>query len=370
MSAVDNWVVMGGRRWSRIITEELCRLIDPHQFVSFQVMSAEPQLFEWWESNLYKDKIQIVEQLDACCPGSTGVAFVANSAYLHYQSIKHALEAGYNVITEKPMTFSGLESANLLRQSQSLGLKVFSTNTYLFADYLYAFREQYLQDNEYSHMHIDWSDPVMETRYGERKGYDSSVPIIYDVIPHLASLILIFYGKVNHSNSSLEVLNGGSKVKLAFEYNGLTITADISRNASQRQRHIRFSEADSEVVIDFTEEPGKVIIDGNDVGVSDPSWHLKRKPIAEMIFSVKQYFENNKLDDRLNTEAALFANDLIDDIAQEYVDKQISFLNSEIGQAKTADFAYAKQESFSLKTRAMQHLDEASPLKRLAMAAK
>jgi predicted dehydrogenase len=66
----------------------------------------------------------------------TGVAFIVNSTYQHRQAIQNAFTDGYNIVSEKPITFSQLDTLNLIAQADNLGLRLFSTNTFLFADYL------------------------------------------------------------------------------------------------------------------------------------------------------------------------------------------------------------------------------------------
>lgn len=370
MKGVDLWLVVGGRRWAKVIASELCALLCPSQFVYIQGSHEDVELCNWRSSSPYKDRIKIVEQVDLLLSSKVGVAIIANSAYLHYSSIESAFKAGYNVVSEKPLAFTGRETKQLLSKAEELGLKLFSTNTYVFADYLRVFRQNWLADRSFNRLHIDWADAIAEIRYGDKKGYDSSVPIIYDVLPHVASIILACYGEVKVGKSIIKILKGGSEVELVIECNELIITLDLSRNSLKRRRYLRFSGNASEVSLDFTEEPGVVTVNGaTSVIINDRDWALKRKPIAEMLFRVKEYFEDDLMDNRLSCSSSLLANELIDRISGEYVDQQIHFLNS-VRHQKVVDniyFKYALKESISLKKRVLQHLPLESPLRRLAL---
>lgn len=369
MKGVDIWLIIGGRRWARIIADELCALLCPNEFVYIQGSHDDVELCNWWSNSSYKDRIKIVEQVDVCLSSKVGVAIIANSAYLHYSSIESAFKAGYNVVSEKPLALTGKETKQLLSKADELGLKLFSTNTYVFADYLRVFRQNWLADGNFCQLHIDWADAVSEVRYGDKKGYDSSIPIIYDVLPHVASIILACYGEVKVGQSTIKLLKGGSVVELAIECNELVITLVLSRNSLKRKRYLRFSGNASEVSLDFTEEPGVLTVNGVFCGIiADCDWALKRKPIAEMLFSVKDYFDNELMDNRLSCESALLANELIDSISSEYVDQQIIFLNSmQQSVIHNIDFKYALKESISLKKRVLKFLPQTSPLRRLAL---
>ena len=68
--------------------------------------------------------------------------------------------------------------------------------------------------------------------------------------------------------------------------------------------------------------------------------------------------------------AALLGNDLIDGVAESYVQQQIDFLVA-TGHVREGsrgeDFAYAAKEADAIRQRALAHLPQASPLRRLAM---
>jgi len=371
MSCIDQWLIVGGRRWARIIANELCAMLAPNATIMLLGDPKDIDFLNWWKSNPHKEQLKIVDQIESCCLPKIGVAIVANSAYLHHSSIETALDARYNVISEKPLTLSKLESSTLLGKAKKLGLKLFSANTYLFADYLRVFQKNCLSGKKISHLDIQWADPIVETRYGERKRYDSSIPIIYDVLPHVASIVMATYGEVNIIKSSIKVSKGGNEVELRIACEDLMITISLARDSLSRKRLIRFSGIELDVTLEFTEEPGVVSFAGQSPVICDLDWTSKRKPIAEMLYCVKNYFEEGIMDDRLCSDAALLGNELIDSVANDYVDQQISYLNLEyqpqIQIIHDLNLAYAARESISLKKRVIQYLSKDSPLRRLAL---
>ncbi len=370
MAGIDRWLVVGSRRWARIVVAELCGMLAPGSSIHLLGSRGDAELRAWWSASPHRQRIEIVEQPVPCQGTTTGVALIVNSAYEHGASIGSVLAAGYNAVCEKPLTFSKRDTLELLARADKLHRALFCTNTYLFADYLRVLRRDWLQGKRFLELQFTWSDAKAEVRHGHTKNYDSSVPVIVDVLPHIASIVLATYGELKINRSDVVVHQGGRAVTARFDSGDLTVRVNLSRDSSRRIRLAQFSGPESQVTIDFASEPGVVSV-GCEEGVCvDPSWDSKRKPIAQMLNSVKAYFERGALDERLSPKAALLGNDMIDGVASGYVQQQIDFLVDQAraqGPSCDADFAYAAKESQSIRQRALPFLSQESPLRRLAM---
>jgi predicted dehydrogenase len=370
VSKVDIWLIVGARRWARIMANELCAILPVGTAIHLQVRTVDVELGDWWNTTPFKERIQIVEQPLQCPRPLTGVALIVNSAYQHQLSIEKAFAAGYNVVSEKPMTFSRQESLYLVGLGEAMGLKLLSMNTYLFADYLHVFNRNWLQGKQISKIVITWADATKEVRHGEPKGYDSSVPVIIDVLPHVANIILATYGEIKPDLSEVIVRRGGSEVNIHYQCDQIRIFIQIARNADRRIRLAKFYSVGEETLIDFSTEPGSVTSKQAAPVSADPAWKSKRKPIAAMLNSVREYFETNTSDERLSPQAGVFGNDLIDRIIESYVQQQVNSLDSkdQMDVRLTAeDFAYAGKESRSIAKRALPFLSSHSPLRHLAI---
>jgi predicted dehydrogenase len=359
---VDQWLVVGGRRWARIVAGELCALLPPDRPIRLQASRSDPGLLEWWNGSPHKERIEIAEQPVPC--RGTGVALIVNSAHEHRDSVARVLDAGYHAVCEKPLTLSRDDSLQLLAHAAGRGLKVFCTNTYLFADYLHVFRRDWLRDRTFSELELTWAHAI-----GERKNYDSSVPVIFDILPHVASIVLATRGQFTFERSSIAVAQGGRAVTVQFDGDALTVRARMSRNSPRRVRLLRFSGPAGQVTLDFAAEPGVVSLNEEGAVCVDPAWDSRRKPIAQMLDSVIAYFETGVLDDRLGADAALLGNDLIDRVAERYVQQQVDFLGatSPVQEHGGDDIAYAAKEADAIRRRALPHLPDTSPLRRLAL---
>jgi predicted dehydrogenase len=370
VAGIDRWLVVGSRRWARIMAAELCASLAPDRSIQLQASRSDAGLLEWWSASPCKQRIEIVEQPVPCGASTTGVALIVNSAHEHRRSAESALDAGYHAVCEKPLTFSRPDTLQLVARAADLGLELFCTNTYLFADYLDVFRNDWLRGRTFSELELIWADASAEIRHGEAKSYDSSVPVIFDVLPHVASIVVATYGPLSFDRSSLAVAQGGSAVTAQFDGGDLTVRAIMSRNSARRTRLLRFRGPAGQVTIDFTIEPGVVSLDREQAVCVDPDWPSRRKPIAQMLHSVKACFEGGAIDARLGVETALLGNDLIDGVAESYVQQQTDFLLA-AGRLRDGsrgeDFRYAAKEADSIRQRALPQLPQASPLRRLAM---
>jgi predicted dehydrogenase len=349
---------------------ELCALLAPDRSIHLQASRSDTGLSEWWNGSPHKERIEIVDQPIPCRESTTGVALIVNSAHEHRGSVESVLDAGYDAVCEKPLTFSRDDTLQLLARATERGLKLFSTNTYLFAEYLHVLRRDWLRDRTFSELEITWADATGEVRHGEAKSYDSSVPVFADVLPHVASIVLATHGRFTFGRSRIAVAQGGSAVTAQFDGDDLTVRVHMSRYSPRRARLLCFSGPGDQVTLDFAAEPGVVSLNQQTGVCVDPAWDSRKKPIAQMLDSVKAYFERGSLDDRLGADAALLGNDLIDGVAERYVQQQIDFLGatSRVPEGSGGeDIAYAVKEADAIRRRALPQLPHASPLRRLAM---
>lgn len=362
------WVIVGQRRWARLIANELCMLLGPHETVSLYSEDNDASIVCWYKNNEYRGQLKIITNLGPCSPHDIGIAIIANSAYMHYNSINLALNNGYNIIAEKPLTLSKEESVSTINKCSQLGLRLFTTNTFLFADYFTEFKKRYLCNRKIKRISFNWTDPVAEIRYGEIKKYDSSIPIFYDVLPHIASILIATYGDLKISHSNIRVFKGGSYILLRYRCSDTLVNVRMARNHETRIRTAHFLGDHLDKTIDFSSEPGQVISTNDQPQTINILKCNKKKPIAQMLSSAKQYFENGILDHRLNSVPQLLANTMIDAVANQYIEHQLNYiqqLNNNKDLVETYA-GYAMKEVNSLYHRSLTHLEKNSVLLKLA----
>jgi predicted dehydrogenase len=372
MASIDQYVIIGTRRWARVMAFELNCSVPSDKVINMIDDPSETSLKEWLVSEGLGTRISLIQELLPCPIDATGVAFVVNSAYLHRHAIENALLLGYSVVSEKPASLSKQETTYLVDLAKALGLQFFCTNTYLFATYLDSFKKEWIAGQHLKRMHICWSDPRAEIRHGMPKSYDSSIPILYDMLPHVANIIFLIAGGGKLTSLDLQVKRGGSMVVLQCTSGNLEISVSLERNANQRIRSIAIDGTNENILLDFSVEPGSISINQAPIVQLAPEWRHQLKPIALMILSVQNFFESGSIDPRLSPSAAIFGNELIDAIVTSYVDQQISFFRSYSGKKyddiREPDFCYALKEATSIANRGLPYLSIDSPLRKLVLA--
>ena len=370
MTTVNVWIVIGARRWARLMVTELCRLLSPEIKIYLLGNPEDLDLQCWLLNSGLAGRVKVVFSAPPCPKHSTGVAIVVNSAYLHKQSVTNALVAGYHVVCEKPVTFSKADTLGLMETANNLGLRIFSTNTFLFASYLNTFREDWLTGHSFKFVNISWADPINECRHGELKNYDSGVPLIFDVLPHIANILLATLGSFTVESSVVQVRSGGSEVLIDYRLGDQDVRITLKRNSRHRKRTLVFSNAGRKVELDFSTEPGLVSVNNNALCCVDPTWKNNPKPIAAMLRSVMTFFEAEEEDPRLSVSTSVLGNDLIDSVVDSYVSQQVLLLSSHEGVTNAnisrVDLAYAEKEAKSLSQRVKPFINERSPLCKLA----
>lgn len=98
MAAIDRWLVVGSRRWARIVAAELSAVSAPGASIHLHGSRSDPELSEWWSGSPHKQRIEIVEEPIPCGGSTTGVALIVNSAHEHRRSVERALDAGYHAV--------------------------------------------------------------------------------------------------------------------------------------------------------------------------------------------------------------------------------------------------------------------------------
>lgn len=360
MSEIKTFLILGHRRWARLFAEELCSRVKPNTKIYLIGNPRNNELKRWLQNSGLISRIIISKKIVNIDKKKLAVAFVVNSAYMHEFCVKDLLCRGYNVVCEKPISFSRNRTVKLINLAEKKKLNLFCTNTYSFASYLTKLKDGFLK-KKYSDIFVTWTDPKKEIRYNQIKGYDSSVPIIYDILPHVANILYIIIGNFKLRLKNLDIKNGGSKVIIHYQQKKINITIRLERNAAKRKRFIKFISKKSQLNFDFTKEPGLIKKNNNSQFKIDRRWSIRSRPISIMINSVICFFELGKKDSRLNLITSLLGNELIDAVAKKYVDNQIKLLKHQ-KKYSLRSVVYGLKEFNSIKERTLEFINKNSTL--------
>lgn len=345
MMAKKKIAIIGGGRWARNIAGVLNEFLTDDYIISIHSSNNFIGLKSWIEEKNY-NRVKICSKWPHYddLPDAT---IIANSAKYHFASAVASILYRIPTLVEKPLAMSYSEAEFLTKLSFLNGQNLYCAHVFLFAQYLNTYTEIVKNYSPFKQINIIWSDPTNEERYGEIKRYDSSVPIINDVIPHILSILRSF------TNETIDIQDckidrGGAKVIVICRV-GLTLcTIYIERNATKRCRLLDVKTSSGAFILDFTIEPGFIqykketeIID------MQCAWSSEARPLRKMLESfirtvnVKGY-RDTRLDPILGLEACYIA----DITFQKYRKELVKWLSASKKQQEKSAFEYAMDELF------------------------
>ena len=307
----DNIAVVGGGRWARVLTEELFSLVP----LSVRILVCSPRNAEsmsaWVDERGLRQRVKVSSKWPQLDPLSSNAVIVVNAARDHEKAIERALTAGIPVLVEKPITLTATASQRLAELAYSRGVGFASAHIFLFAKYLENFSNLIAAAGDIKSMRMQWMDPQTETRHGEKKQYDPSLPVFADVLPHVLSIGGILLPNLPQRCEALEFLRGGAHLNLNLKFGDIPCDVALIRNGGQRQRVLEVVTMHQTFQLDFSKEPGS-IISGFLKLSGDPDWEIKMRPVAQLLVAFLKWVAGGEPDSRLGTEIGLRANQVID----------------------------------------------------------
>ena len=346
MKNIDNILIVGSGRWSRELLKVVTKSFPPAVNISFLISRRVAEFMQFLRESSLINRVVVVDSMPQASAGNNCIAFIANSAFEHENSIEEALHNGFHVVVEKPFTVATEKTLRVITLGEILGKRIFSTNTLKFASYLEDFKELLPKELVISRIDILWTDLISEMRYGESKKYDPRVPIVIDIIPHIVCMMEFFCEFESADIVSVKVSRGGAEVDLCLRFAQIETRIRLGRNCLKRNRILTVWNQDCPLELDFSIEPGKVISLGKES--IDPEWHAKDKPLACMIKATMNYFEKNISDPRLDVKSALRGNRIIDMVMPIYNQQQSEYLSFALANlqanSEDPDLKYALKE--------------------------
>ncbi len=306
----------------------------------------------WVQENKIGSKVSVFSVLPE--KGSSGfpnAVVVVNSTKDHEKAIEWAISNHLPVLAEKPMTLSFESTYRLIRLANEKKVHLAAAHVFRFARYLENFSEL-LKNRTVQSVRITWMDSCAETRYGEAKKYDSSLPIYKDLLPHICSILSVLGFPLPEKPDSIELLRGGAYLKISFHQGSISIDVELQRDGDKRRRLIEVETNSGKLFLDFSTEPG-FIYDGTKKIDADPEWNSGKRPIARMLTAFLEWIAHDVYDNRLDGELGLKASELMETVEKKYDPEMKKWLNQEFskysGGEITEDLRYALTEIFQTK---------------------
>jgi hypothetical protein len=338
--------VIGSGRWAKIVTRELIQMESIRNKVLIFTENNFSAISSWVNDHGYKKEVQVhkgLPNLVDCRKLKIHGMIVANKAKQHIDTGYHCASINVPALIEKPIASTLDEIKAIENEFKSKKLMLAGSNVFLFSDSIENFSSMMGALQPINKITFNWSDPVNESRWGEAKLYDTSVPVFEDIFPH-AIPILNRLGFNHLCLNELKILEGGSKVNLVLTSGLAEIDLTIERNAGCRKRLISacgFSGATLD--LNFSSEPGEITGSNGKKFLFEGSQNASG-PLSKMLRSFIRSIEENYLDERLSLDWSKSACLLSESVRGKYYEYQYGWLSEQLGGEMTPEIEYALKE--------------------------
>ena len=336
VSCPDRIALIGGGRWARVLLEVLASLVPPSVAISVHSRRNIDSMAAWARTKGLHERVEWSSAWPRSKSSDPGAAIVANAARDHEATTEWALSNRFAVIVEKPVALAAASARSLANLARQESVRFAAAHIFLFARYVQAFSAAITEVGRIESLHIDWTDPEREVRYGERKRYDASLPVYSDWLPHVVSIAGALLPTPPDTCRCVSLRRGGAALELELSAAGVPCTVRMERNSDRRRRKIRAVAGVETLELDFSTEPG-VIVRGFSSVTADPYWGSRRRPAACMLAAFLEWAAGGRYDERLAVGPALQACKVIEQVSGLYLSALIPWLAARLAESGTPD---------------------------------
>ncbi len=282
---LERVALVGGGRWSRVLLPVMKSLLQSNAEIIWATEHGKDRARRWLSENQ-------VDHVTLCTHADIGkadldAAVVATMPSTHGQQVRTLLECGIPTLCEKPLTLAADEAVELQQIAEHLNCPLGVNLELYFASFVEEFAEavrgQGQGGSRVRQVEIVWKDPWSEIRYGEVKNGDIYTSIVDDMWPHCWSLLRrLCPGEKVRLLEQTEYRPMDGSVSISTLFGEAKVKVTLSRRSEQRVRTINVN--GGEAILDFSQEPGHVVIDG----VTQTNQWRGERPLSR---SLSSFFE-------------------------------------------------------------------------------
>jgi len=336
--------IIGGGRWARVLTETVSSIVSSKTQISIYSAHNANAMSLWVLEKYFKQDVYVYSDISKLEAHKIDAAIVVNAARDHVLITEKIIRLGIPVLVEKPVTLSYAETRRLVRLANEKGVLFAAAHVFIFARYVENFSHLASNLGKIKSIHVNWTDPKSESRHGESKQYDQGLPIFYDWLPHVLSIIAALTNSTSIKDINTYFYKGGAHVEIEFMLDHVFCHIKLVRNDNARCREFKVV-ADQALKLDFSDEPG--IIYNTEYSISgDEKWDVEKRPAAQMLSTFLIQAAGGDNDKRLDIDIGLRANRSIDRVASLYNQALLSWLKSKLAPPVLVDtdLEYALKE--------------------------
>jgi dTDP-4-amino-4,6-dideoxy-D-glucose ammonia-lyase len=273
--------VVGAGRWAKVMCRVLATFVPP---VARIVLVAERNFAgtrAWLDGQIASDgssgyaRVVVVPSLrDVLESDRVEAAFVTKMASEHYATTRQLLLAGKHVLVEKPFVLTAAEATQLTTLAKERQRTLAVGYEFMFAPALHSLRsamDRHLPDA--GEVSFVWEDSRHAVKWGLRKDPDLSANVVTDLYPHILSQLLLLFGDQPVTLRQVTTRDACSDARIELAYGAVRVTATLDKDAAGSRREIAVASPSGRCLrLDYTQEPGQIVLDGRALppdGLSD-----------------------------------------------------------------------------------------------------
>lgn len=249
-------VIVGAGRWGRVWASVAASARGCGNSIAIVTRQNAAEVHASLARKAETRSVKVFEDIGSAFPGIKGLhlAIVASRPVHHVPDAALALEAGYHVIVEKPLSVNPQDARELIDAAKSRGLKLgVGTEFALLPVFHDVAREINTHLSEIKSIGITWYDPSHEVRHGLTKRRHDEITAVENLFSHAVSIFRIFCRLAGFTLISVSedgaALTGGVIRFEDREARTFELLFDLSANVRRRIVDIRFPS--SAIKIDF-----------------------------------------------------------------------------------------------------------------------
>ena len=335
--------VIGGGRWARTIGAVLCGLSDPFSEVILHSRHNSKGVVAWIGERGLEGRLSVTSQwpdLDHIRPSA---AIIANGVADHVAAASALLHAGIPVLVEKPVAITQPAVRHLVELASRNGTWLAASHVFPFARYFDAFVKHIKDMGRLESVTVEWVDGRADIRHDEVKSYDPRVTVFDDVLPHIVPLVAQL---CDHPLQflALNAGRGGAEVAIQACAGKALVSIRMARSGPARRRLIAAKTAAGVCRLDFSQEPGAIVMPDGTCLNGDPQWETQYKPLGAMLAAFLATVDGAPLDERLSANKALESAAFADVARAQYATHQAKWLTENLTTAPEIEQVYALRE--------------------------
>lgn len=316
--------IIGGGRWARVLTETVSSIVPIGTLISIYSAHNASAMSLWVVEKGFKQDVRAYSDISKLEAYKVDAAIVVNAARDHALIVEKIIQLGIPVLVEKPVTLSHSTTYRLTRLADEKGVLFAAAHVFIFARYLNNFSHHVSNLGKIKSIYVNWTDPKSESRHGESKQYDQGLPVFYDWLPHVLSVITELTNNASIEDINTYFYKGGAHVEIECMLGDVFCHIKLVRNNNVRRRVFEVV-ADQALKLDFSDEPGMIYNTKYSI-CGDEKWNVEKRPVAQMLSAFLVQAAGGNSDKRLDIDIGLRANKLIDRVASLYNQALLSWL--------------------------------------------